>query len=104
MGFAIGDQVEWTSQAGGYTKTKQGTVLAVVPKDADPQEVLATIGMRLTDFRTKSWGSALGSRPQESYLITIPSASGHGMPMIFWPLSKNLKKAKPTVPAASVAQ
>lgn len=29
--FKIGDRVEWTSQAGGWTRTKIGTVETVVP-------------------------------------------------------------------------
>jgi len=34
--FKIGDEVEWTSQAGGQTRTKRGKVVEVVPPDSLP--------------------------------------------------------------------
>lgn len=35
--FQIGDRVCWTSSAGGYTKRKAGTVVAIVPAGRRPE-------------------------------------------------------------------
>lgn len=31
--FKVGDHVQWTSQSGGYRKTKQGVVVALAPEN-----------------------------------------------------------------------
>lgn len=43
----VGDYVKWTSQSGGYEKTKEGDVIAIVPKLHDatlniPKEIVRT--------------------------------------------------------------
>jgi hypothetical protein len=35
LDYAVGDTVEWTSQAGGITKTKRGKVLKFIPPERD---------------------------------------------------------------------
>ena len=54
MKFKEGDLVEWTSQAGGFTKTKIGKVIEVVPKGAEPK----------TKLRDRGYG-----RSEESYVV-----------------------------------
>ncbi len=63
----IGDQVEWTSQAGGYTRTKRGEIVAVVPANTMPE-------MR----KVSRYGGGM-ARGHESYLVKVP---GKGT---YWP-------------------
>ena len=44
--YSIGHRVTWTSQAAGITKTKTGTVVAVVPTKGEPNDALAAAGVR----------------------------------------------------------
>jgi len=72
MPFRVGDEVEWTSQAGGYRKTKRGVVMAVVPPGGLP---------RLQDFRAETY---IG-RGHESYIVHV---KGIGR---YWPRVKQLR-------------
>ncbi|TCL40022.1 hypothetical protein EV210_101222 [Anaerospora hongkongensis] len=36
----VGDYVRWTSQAGGYAKTKEGDVIAIIPKLDDASKYI----------------------------------------------------------------
>lgn len=76
--FKPGDHVTWTSQAGGKSKTKQGIVIAVVPK-------FQPMGYAIPEgFKFKGFDGAV--RFHESYLIQVGKSK-----RLYWPLVKYLK-------------
>jgi len=74
MNLQIGDYVTWTSQSAGTTKTKAGSVVAIVPVGANPDTVIA--GDLWADHRYRGfayvWTGSYGlPRNHESYLIAV---------------------------------
>lgn len=76
--FRVGDRVIWTSQSQGFTTTKTGIIVAVVPGGVDPIKVVPA-GMKIMPLH----GVA---RNYESYLVQVG-----GSKTLYWPLVKNLK-------------
>ena len=76
--FRVGDRVIWTSQSQGFTKTKTGIIVAVVPGGVDPIKVVPA-GMKIMPLH----GFA---RNYESYLVQVA-----GSKTLYWPLVNNLK-------------
>jgi len=74
----LGAKVEWTSQAGGHTKTKQGEVIAVIPALADVRNFYPA-GRKLSNPGDP--------RNHESYLIHV---KGHAR-SLYWPRVSRLK-------------
>lgn len=70
MRFKVGDVVTWTSQSGGYSKTKTGTVLAIVPAGSSP---VVPEGYRANSKAGYGFG-----RSHDSYLIAVGK-------VIYWP-------------------
>lgn len=76
--FNLGDRVEWTSQAGGYAKTKQGIVDAVVlPGERPDRDRYAAL--------YKGPGAGFG-RNEESYVVLVGTRP-------FWPRTRALRHA-----------
>lgn len=74
--FAVGDTVAWTSQAGGYAKTKVGVVVAVVPAGEYPSR---------EDYASLYRNAGVGMpRDHESYVVRV---KGGG---VYWPRAKAL--------------
>ncbi len=61
MQFKLNDCVEWTSQAGGSSKHKRGTVVAIVPAGKLPREV----------FDGKIDAGTCSARNHESYVVHV---------------------------------
>jgi hypothetical protein len=80
----VGDHVEWTSQAGGYTKKKRGVIVAVVPAHADVRK-------HLPEGKTVDSGSLF--RPQESYLVEVDGSN-----YLYWPRAKYLRQPDALTP------
>jgi hypothetical protein len=98
MGFAIGDVIEWASQASGFSKTKRGRVLAIVPVGTVPNWMLMW-----PDHKCMSGGSL--SRKHESYVVEV-RPTPESKPRVYWPVVSQLKlkaSATPT-PTSAVAQ
>ncbi len=74
---ALGKTVEWTSQAGGRSKTKRGTVVAVVLPGGHPKDYIGS-------GHTVDAGS-LG-RDHESYLVQVGRSK-----RLYWPLVSKLQ-------------
>jgi len=83
--FQVGDQVTWTSQAGGHTKTKAGTVVAVVPAGAYPDREKFP---RL--YRSAGVGLKRGHL---SYVVHVVMPSGRGAGTVYWPRAAALALA-----------
>lgn len=62
--FKLGDEVEWTSQAGACSTTKRGVVVEVVPA-----------GQRPSDAKQQPVGRYGFSRMHESYVVDVPEMS-----------------------------
>lgn len=85
--FYVGDEVEWTSQGGGYTKTKRGTVVDVVA----PGIFVGPFYIRdrdLAGFATRRLCVGEGSRDHESYLVLVGT-------QLYWPRVKDLNLVEP---------
>ena len=77
MEFKVGDRVEWTSQAGGSTRTKRGAVVEVVKRGEAPAPI----------SKNRNPGMP---RDHESYLVRV---KGSGL---YWPRVKALRPADAT--------
>jgi hypothetical protein len=73
----IGDRVTWTSQSGGYQKTKTGMIVAVVPAEINPEYHIPR-GCRLR--------YPVFERDHESYLVKVTNQS-----YLYWPRVSGLK-------------
>lgn len=90
--FEIGDRVVWTSQSAGYTKTKRGDVVAVVPREVRPfvkEKDVTYLGFGIrTKHNIFHYGmSRLGggySRNHQSYLVVVKN-------QLYWPIVSKLK-------------
>lgn len=89
----VGDNVTWTSQAGGNTKTKTGKVIAVIPGGPSSAEQ-ADKEIRSRQ-RAGTHRSAFGggwSRAEESYVVEVPQGP-KAKPVLYWPKANALQKA-----------
>ena len=78
----LGSHVTWTSQGGGYTRTKRGVVVAVVAAAWDPYATAFYAGLSVPP----TWGRV---RDHESYVVRVP---GRGL---YWPRVSGLRAEKP---------
>ena len=80
----IGDEVEWSSQAGGFETTKRGVVKAVIPPKEVPRvfafDVEPDVGKWMFDGRPR-W--------EESYLVLVTGSRGSRK--LYWPRVKHLR-------------
>jgi hypothetical protein len=84
-----GTLVEWTSQAGSYWKTKQGTVLAYCPRMKDPRDILrVTRGViHLPNERT----DGLSYSEFDRYLVSVPRGGKSKLVDIYTPLASKVR-------------
>ena len=82
--FNLGDEANWTSQAGGYTRKKVGKIIEIVPAGIEPRSKLKDPGM---------------PRNHESYVVAVGKTN-------YWPRVGGLRvdqallnKALPKRPA-----
>lgn len=91
--FKVGDQVKWTSQAGGFTTSKTGTVIEVVPPGESPKTKVKDAG---------------GPRDHESYVVKLTSYNKGGVEKkksgIYWPLVRHLQEGTQNCQPAAVQQ
>ena len=77
----IGDEVEWTSQSQGHTRTKRGVVVGVIAAGFRPER---------EDFPTLYSGAGPGyARNHDSFVVRV---KGRGL---YWPIVKKLRKTQP---------
>lgn len=77
--FEVGDEVEWTSQAGGNTKTKVGVIAEAVPAKGYPDR---------DRFLSLHKGSGIGmARDHVSYVVLVKNKP-------YWPVAKRLSRTK----------
>jgi len=70
-----GDRVKWTSQSAGFTTTKRGVIVAIVPAGVMPEDCVPA-GYRC--HGPEGFGMA---RDHESYLVKV-DGKGKGL---YWP-------------------
>lgn len=76
-GLDVGDEVEWTSQAGGNTKTKVGVIAQVVPAKGYPDR---------DRFLSLHKSSGIGMhRDHVSYVVLVKNKP-------YWPVAKKLTR------------
>ena len=78
----LGDLVEWTSQSSGFTKTKCGKIVGIVPAGIDPKDHVPQDAGGVF-FQLKNPGSP---RNHDSYLIRVGKQRN-----LYWPLVNKLK-------------
>jgi hypothetical protein len=74
--FKIGDQVTWTSQAGGRTVTKEGAIFEIVAAGAKPTAKIKDPGF---------------PRDHESYVVRGYKNTDRKRVNNYWPVVKNLR-------------
>lgn len=79
--FTVGDAVSWESQAGGFSKRKEGVVVAIVPANEDTDGYVPD-GMKVD---ASGW-----PRKHESYLVQVGNSKD-----LYWPLVSKLESAQP---------
>jgi len=83
--FALGDTVEWTSQAAGYAKTKCGVVVEVVAPDARPDR---------KRFASLHRGNGCGwGRSGFSFVVESLNSTGRSS-KFYWPKASLLRKIR----------
>jgi hypothetical protein len=85
----VGDRVQWTSQSLGFTTTKRGTVIAVVPAGRQASFFLPE-GFKCNSSAGYGFSGYGFSRKHESYLVQV---DGKGK-RAYWPLVKHLTREK----------
>lgn len=78
MNFNVGSKVKWTSQAKGFTKTKEGEIVQVVPPNERPDRE------RFGDLYKHS-GCGFG-RTETSYVVRVKRKH-------YWPVASKLERA-----------
>ena len=78
--FTLGDMVEWTSQSGGYTKTKTGVIVEVVAPGKRPDR---------SRFFSLHMGCG-GGRKTFSFVVDC----GKRAPKHYWPNASLLRMAE----------
>ena len=73
--FTVGQQVTWSSQAGGFTRTKTGPVEQVVAPGGMPDR---------TRFPQLS-KEAAAPRDHQSYVIVVPGKTAKSAGKAYWP-------------------
>ena len=81
MKFKAGDQVTWTSQAHGSTKSKTGKVEQIVPRNT-PVKTL-----------TDELDAPGYARDHESYLVRVPGKTSRSKGKLYWPRAAALSPA-----------
>lgn len=75
----VGDRVTWKSQSGGFTTTKTGEIVTVVPAGISPKTPVG--------FRCNSKFGYGMAREHESYLVRVDGKGNR----LYWPLVRHLK-------------
>lgn len=87
--FELCDKVKWTSQAGGRTKEKNGTVVMVVHKGMRPPYVLAN--QNFPDHRRMFDGTGIPGGYRVGYLVEVRDGkTKKAMPKLYMPYPNNL--------------
>lgn len=81
--FKLGDKVKWQSQANGGWTEKRGMIIAVVPPQGKPADVLPDYAG--SKYRTTIDPRSLGSRKAESYVVLVDGKTPKAMPIMYWP-------------------
>lgn len=83
----VGDIVTWTSQSQGFSRTKTGKVILVVPAGKHPFELMSK---ELKDLQRMYDGWA---RDHESYVVEVQTGkTPKSKPALYWPRTSWLKK------------
>lgn len=101
MTFLLGDSVTWTSQSNGTTRTKTGTIVAVVPPNVTLTKVFAQrADLNQHNYNLDNIPSLYYTycRPRESYIIAVTMLTRTGKrkarPQLYWPRVAWLQKAR----------
>lgn len=92
--FKVGQQVRWSSQAGGSTRAKVGRVIMVVPAGVGGAEK-ANAFIREREL-AKTHRSAFGfgwDRPEQSYVVEVAGQGPKARPVLYWPRTASLQPA-----------
>ena len=92
MRFAIGDHVQWTSQASGGMRTKRGVVIAIVPKGVFAARILDILQLSTT-HNVAHLDGGWSTRAHDSCLIAEDHPAGsQAKPQLYWPRVAYLHK------------
>lgn len=86
--LSINEVVRWESQASGVWKSKQGHVIAIVPKGQSPKDIFYGLPEH-EKFSYRYKGAK--NRSHDSYLVAVFPEKGKAKPKVYWPLNRNLR-------------
>lgn len=90
----VGDQVTWSSQAGGNTKTKTGRVVALIPPGRESgKSARAFIDAKVSKRTHRSAFGGGWDRDHESYIVEVVVGGPRAKPVLYWPIVSKLAKA-----------
>jgi len=93
--FKVGDWAEWTSTAGGSTKTKNGECVVVVPIGGKAYEYAAALCVESKKLYVASTMDGGGlPRDHESYIFALPPKPKGRVRKLYWPRVKGLSKIR----------
>lgn len=93
VGFKVGDEVCWESQAGGHRTVKSGVVKRIMKKEDHP--VPSNIANKEFPKHQQMFdGWDLPGNSNEAYLIEVLIGKGKAMPRLYMPNPKYLKLSK----------
>lgn len=93
--FKVGDPVKWSSQAGGSTTKKEGTVIAVIEGGCGSARKAARIMSSFKDTHRSAYGGG-SDRPGVSYIVSVAAGkSSKAKDVLYWPIAKNLIDNRP---------
>ncbi|WP_285905140.1 hypothetical protein [Pseudodesulfovibrio pelocollis] len=85
MKFKAGDTVTWTSKSGGFSKTKSGKVIAVVPAKTPFEKVIDQHKITQENFNLSPAKMPGAPRDHESYVVFVEPESKRAKGRIYWP-------------------
>ena len=93
--FKVGDWAEWSSTAGGSTKTKQGECVAVVPPGGKSDKYAAALYVKSNKIYVASAMDSCGTpRDHESYIFALPALPKGRVRKLYWPRVSGLSKIR----------
>ena len=90
--FEVGQTVSWTSQGGGTSTVKTGTIFKVVPAGKTPADSRMPVAVSFPDHQLMFDGARSTVRSDgDSYLVEVRPEKGNAKSRLYWPRTNALR-------------